>query len=296
MMIIAQLFHDYTLYMVIICMVMVGITAGVLGTFVLLRQQSLLSDAISHAALPGIIGAFLLTGAIDSWVIMLGGICSGCIGTLFMYLIIYKTGLKQDTALGIVLSVFFGFGLMLLTVLQKKPRASQASIQKFLLGNVSTLLPADLIAIASVGLMVLIYLCVTWKAYECITFDPSFASAHGYPVMLLNMFFTGALVCTIIIGLQTIGVILMSTMLIAPAAAARQWTNNLKIMALLAACFGVSAGIIGALLSRAFEQLPTGPMIVVLLSIIVLSSLLFAPVRGIIWHRFRSISLGNDNE
>lgn len=276
---------DYTLQTILIGTTILGITSGLLGVFILLRRQSLLSDAISHAALPGIALLFLLTHSKNPFVLMLGGAITGGIGTLFMQLITKTTSLKKDAALGIVLSVFFGFGLVLMTVIQKQPIAHQAILNKFLFGNVSTLLQSDLYAMAMIGAIVVLSVGLLWKEFALITFDPDFAHALGFSVSMLDILLTILTVFTIVIGLQTVGVVLMSTMLIAPAAAARQWTSNIKVMAMLSVFFAVTSGMVGAVLSSLISQLPTGPMIVVILSVVVIGSLLFAPHRGVFYYR-----------
>jgi manganese/zinc/iron transport system permease protein len=269
---------DYTLVIILIGITILGVTAGLLGTFVFLRRQSLLGDAISHAALPGIAIAFLLTHSKNPLVLMLGGAISGGIGTVFMQLITRNTRLKKDTALGIVLSVFFGFGLVLMTAIQKMPIANQSILNKFLFGNISTLLPTDVYAMGIIGAIICVCTILLWKEFALVTFDLNFAHSVGFATHRLDNILTMLIVAAIVIGLQTVGVILMSSMLIAPAAAARQWTTRLRSMALLSIFFAVSAGIIGALVSSHADRLPTGPAIVVVLSSFVLCSLLCAPM------------------
>ena len=276
-------FHDYTLTIVILGTTILGITAGALGVFAFLRRQSLLGDAISHAALPGIACMFLLTHSKSPALLLCGGAIAGGIGTMFVYLITYKTPLKNDAALGIVLSVFFGLGLVLLTMIQKQPIAHQAILNKFLFGNAATLLIDDIYMMGLVSVVVLSCLVLLWPAFKVVTFDRTYARALGYPIVLLDLVLTSLLVLSIVIGLQTVGVVLMSTMFIAPAAAARQWCTRLGPMVMLAAFFGACAGVAGSLISSQFDQLPTGPTIVVVISCIVLFSLIFAQHRGFLW-------------
>lgn len=264
---------DYTLAITLVGITILGATTGLLGTFIFLRRQSLLGDAISHAALPGIAIAFLLTHSKNPLVLMLGGAISGGIGTFFMQIITHHTRLKKDTALGIVLSVFFGFGLVLMTAIQKMPIANQSILNKFLFGNICTLLPTDIYAMAIIGTLVCMCTLILWKEFTLITFDVSFAHSIGFATHMLDVLLTVLVVAAIVIGLQTVGVILMSSMLIAPAAAARQWTTRLSTMALLSMFFAVSAGISGALISSHVDRLPTGPTIVIILSVFVFFSL-----------------------
>ncbi len=269
----------YTLAIVILGSILVGITAGAIGVFAVLRRQSLLGDAISHAALPGIALAFWWGETTNPFLLTLGGGVAGCVGALLVILIARTTSLKQDALLGIILSVFFGFGVVIKTMIQQRGLAHQSVLGKFFFGNASTLLPVDIAAIALVTGLILLLLIFFWKEFVLVAFDPEFAYIAGYPAMLLDVILTIMTVVAIVIGLHAVGVLLMSALLIAPAAAARQWSNSVREMMLLAIFFGGSSGGIGALISSQVEHLPTGPTIVVCLSMFVIISLVFAPRR-----------------
>lgn len=271
---------DYTLLLVMQGAALLGLISGVLGCFALLREQSLLGDAISHAALPGIISMFLCTHSKNPWVLLTGGAIAGACGVLIMNRVVAKTTLKKDAILGIVLSVFFGFGLVLMTVAQKVPVASQAILNKFLFGNVATLLPGDIVVIQIITLCILVVLFMCWKECSLYVFDSVFTHSLGFSTRIIELLLTVLLVLAIVIGLQTVGVILMSTMLIAPAAAARQWTTRLSRMVIVAGFFGCSAAVTGVYISAVFDHIPTGPAIVLVASCIVFFSLLCAPKRG----------------
>jgi manganese/zinc/iron transport system permease protein len=272
---------DYTLLIVLQGAALLGITAGALGSFALLRQQSLLGDAISHAALPGIVLMFLCTHSKNPWVLLCGGALAGVVGVVSMNYVCARTTLKKDAILGIILSVFFGFGLVLMTVAQKIPVANQAVLNKFLFGNVATLLPEDITVIAVIALFIFTIIALCWKECAVYVFDPVFTHSLGFAPKIIESMLTMLLVLAIVMGLQTVGVVLMSTMLIAPAAAARQWTVRLSRMFMLAGAFGGCAAIAGVYASSVVDHLPTGPAIVVAASLIVLFSLLCAPKRGI---------------
>ena len=278
-----DLLFDYTLRTVAIGAATLGIVSGALGSYAVLRKQSLLGDAMSHAALPGIALAFLLTGSKAPIVLLLGAAIAGWVGTLLMMSIVRMTRIKDDSALGLILSVFFGFGLMLLTFIQRRPNATQAGLDKFLFGQAATLLVSDVITMAAVGAIALVAMLVFWKEFKLLSFDPDFGASLGFPVRLLDVLLTTLLVIAIAIGLQTVGVVLMSAMIVAPAAAARQWTDRLGVMVALAGLFGALAGVSGAVISSSTAHLPTGPTIVLCVSAIVLVSLLLAPNRGLVW-------------
>jgi manganese/zinc/iron transport system permease protein len=241
---------------------------------------------MSHAALPGIAVAYMLTGSKDNLVLLIGAAIAGWLATLAVMSIVRSSRVKFDSALGLVLSVFFGFGLMLLTFIQRQPDASQAGLEKFLFGQAATLIEEDVETMAVLGAIALGVMLLLWKEFKLLSFDQDFAATIGYPVRGLDVLVTTLIVIAIVVGLQAVGVVLMSAMIVAPAAGARQWTNRLGVMVLLAALFGAAAGVTGATLSSTTERLPTGPTIVVCVSAIVLVSLLVAPNRGLIWTWF----------
>lgn len=283
-----NLIFDYTLRTVALGSAVLGIVSGALGCYAVLRRQSLLGDAISHAALPGVALAFLITQSKAPLVLMIGAGLAGWLATLLVLKITSSTRVKNDSALGIVLSVFFGLGLVLLTYIQRHvPNAAQAGLDKFLFGQAATLIMSDVITMAAVGVVALGLMMLFWKEFKLASFDPEFGAAAGFPIRLLDVLLTTLLVVAIVIGLQTVGVVLMSAMVVAPAAAARQWTNRLGVMVALSACFGALAGVSGAAISSVVKHMPTGPTIVLCISVIVAISMLFAPNRGLVWARTR---------
>lgn len=278
-----DLAFDYTLRTVALGSAALGIVSGVLGAYAVLRRQSLLGDAMSHAALPGIALAFLLTGSKAPLVLLIGAAIACWLGTLLALGIVRTTRIKDDTALGLILSVFFGLGLMLLTFIQRRPDATQAGLDKFLFGQAATLLASDVLTMAIVGGGALLLVALLWKEFKLLSFDPDFGATVGLPVRALDVLLTSLLVVAIVIGLQTVGVVLMSAMVVAPAAAARQWTDRLGLMVGLSGLFGALSGLLGALISSSAAHLPTGPTIVLCASALVLISLLLAPRRGLLW-------------
>lgn len=268
---------DYTICVVLCGIIMIGMLSGVVGVFVLLRGQSLLGDAIAHAALPGIALAFLLTQSKNPFLLFIGGACSGAVGMVLVTLVTMQTRLKKDAAQGMVLSIFFGLGLVLITVIQKQVLAGQAVLNKFLFGNVATLLYSELWVIAAITCLLLLCIKICWKEIVMFVFDGFYINSIGFGYWLIVCLWAGILLCTIVVGLQTVGVILMSTMLIAPAAAARQWTSSVGSMTYLAGFFGAFSGVVGVLLSGCVPGMPTGPVIVVVASAVVIISLVCAP-------------------
>ncbi|GLC80587.1 metal ABC transporter permease [Lacrimispora brassicae] len=281
---IISLFSDYTFQTVALGSALLGLISGVLGSFAVLRRQSLLGDGVSHSALPGVVMAFVLLGSKNTEVLLLGALISGLLATLFIVSIVRHTRVKFDSALALVMSVFFGLGLVLLTYVQKIPNSNQAGLKRFIFGQASTLLKRDIILMEVCGLILLVLVLLFWKEFKLLTFDSDFAQSLGFSPKKLNLLLSFMIVLAIIMGLQTVGVILMSAMLITPAVAARQWTNKLWVMVTLSALFGALSGVAGTAASSLIPKLPTGPAIVVCVSIIVIISILFAPGRGIL-HR-----------
>ena len=277
---------DYTLVTVAAGGAVLGVVCGVLGCFAVLRQQSLLGDALSHAALPGVALAFLLTGREPGWLLLGAGI-AGWLGVLLINSLVRSTRLKQDAAMGIVLTAFFALGITLLTYIQSRNDASQAGLEQFIFGQAASIRRQDVLLISVVGLLALAVLAALWKEFKLIAFDPAFAHANGFRLRLLDVLLSTLIVVAIVLGLQLAGVILMVGMLIAPAVAARQWTQHLGQMLTLAGIFGALAGAGGAILSGLQPGLPTGPLIIVVAAAIVLLSLALAPGRGLFWRAWR---------
>lgn len=279
---------DFSLQNVALGAALLGISSGVLGSFTMLKQQSLLGDALSHAALPGIALGFIISGSRDLLPIMSGALISAAIAAIFISIIVKRSRIKTDAALGITLSIFFAFGLVLLTLISHQNNAGQAGLNTFLFGQAASILPRDVWAMFAVtGISVLI-INIFWKEYKLISFDPQFAASLGFPLFGLELSLTVLISLAIVVGLQMVGVVLMSAMLIAPAVAARQWVDTLEKMVLLSAAIGAFSGVVGAIMSASAQGLATGPLIVIVASIIVFLSLLFAPNRGVVWHAISS--------
>jgi len=281
------LFADYTLRTVAIGSGVLGIVSGALGAFAVLRRQALLGDAISHTALPGIALAFLITGSRAAYWLMVGAVIAGWLGTLAVMTIVNRSRVKQDSALGMVLAVLFGFGLVLMSLIQRSPEAGKAGLDKFLFGQASTMMTDDVVTMAVAGSIALFLMLLFWKEFKLLSFDQAFGASMGFPMRLVDVLLITLLVVAIVIGLQAVGVVLMSAMVVAPAAAARQWTDRLGVMVILSAIFGALSGICGAVISSMTDRLPTGPTIVLCISAMALLSMLFAPNRGLLYKRIR---------
>ncbi|WP_295831973.1 iron chelate uptake ABC transporter family permease subunit, partial [uncultured Winogradskyella sp.] len=245
---------------------------------------------------PGIAIAFLITGTKDTNILLLGALVSGLIGTFWIRGIVKKTHLKSDTALGLILSLFFGFGMLLLTFIQKQPNANQAGLDKYLFGQAATLVESDVWLMAIVTGLCVFVLLLFWKEFKILLFDADYTKTLGFNTKTIDVLITSFIVLAIVLGLQTVGVVLMSAMLLAPAAAARQWTNSLSKMVFLAAIFGAFSGVFGTAVSASQNNLSTGPVIVLVASVFVVFSFIFSPSRGLLFKQIRFIKNRRDLE
>ena len=273
----AGLFSDYTARTILLGAASLGVVSGVVGSYAVLRRQSLVGDVMSHAALPGIVLAFLVMGVKEQLPIFIGAALSAVLAVFLINLITANSRIKTDSAMGMALSVFFGLGLVLLTYAQKMPDANQAGLDKFLFGQAEALVEKDVLIIGVTGGFALAVVGLFWKEFKLLCFDPDFGGTMGFSMKSLDLLVTAVIVSAIVIGLQTVGVVLMSSMLIAPAVAARQWTGGMGSMVVLAALIAAVSGVTGVALSAGLENMPTGPAVIVCVSVIAFFSVLFSP-------------------
>lgn len=260
---------------------LLGGTCGLIGTFAFLQKRALAGDAMAHAALPGVTTAFLLFQTRDPLVI-LGGAGASCIlGYLVLEYLVRHTRLKEDASLAIVLSLFFAFGIFQLSIIQKMPIAGQSGLDKLLFGQAASLVPADLAVLGVVAVVLLSTAALLFPRLQMILMDRVHAQALGVRVRRYDLAVALMLVTAVVIGLQLVGVVLMAAMLLTPAAAARYWCHSLRSMLLAAAVIGGFAGVVGAWISYTSPHMPTGPWMVVVVSLCFTLSLFFAPSRGI---------------
>ena len=275
--------QSYTTQMVLLGTALLGLASGIAGTFAVLRKESLIGDGLSHAALPGVVIAFLLTGIKDIEVLITGAALSSITAAWLITITVENSKIKFDGALATILSAFFGLGMVLLTYVQSLNDAGQAGLSKFIFGQAATILARDVYITSAAALIIIVLTALFWKELKLISFDVEYAKTLQIPVTFTLILYRSLLIMTIIIGIQSVGAILISSLLIAPAVGARQWTNKLGTMCILAGFFGMISAIGGTIWSTSVPKLPTGPAIIVILSILVLLSLIFAPNRGMLW-------------
>ncbi len=261
--------------------ILLSVSASVVGCFTFVKKKALLGDVVAHAVLPGICISFIISGTKDPFLLILGAFVTGWLSILVMDVIIQKSKLKEDTATGLALSVFFGIGILLMTYIQHSGNASQSGLDTFLFGKAAALVGKDLMAFSIVAGIVLVVAFLFYKEFKFISFDPVMAKAQGLPVRRLELLLTSITVLAVVTGIQAVGVVLMAAMLITPAAAARFWTHRFSTMIVLASVLAALSGVSGAYISYAVPSMPTGPWIVMIISIIALFSIFFAPKKGI---------------
>lgn len=295
--------QDHNTRVVVIATTLLGFAAGAIGSFTLLRRRALMGDALSHAMLPGIGIAFLIAPALGmqakSLPVLLGGaVISGLIGTFAILLIRHQTRLKEDAALGIVLSVFFGAGLAILGLVQQSPGGHAAGLESFIYGKTASVTTHDAMWIAGIAAVTILIILLFAKELTLLCFDDGFAAARGFSVVLLDILLMSSVVMVTVVGLQAVGLILMIALLVTPAAAARFWVNRLIPMLWLSSFIGAVACLGGSLLSAAVAELPSGATIVLTAAALFFLSLLLGTERGIVirWLHRRSMRLKTDRQ
>lgn len=283
----------YTDAVVALGALVLGLTAGVLGAFAVLRRRSLVGDAVAHATLPGVCVAFLLTGAKDPATLLAGAACAGIVAAVLMVALERSGRLRPDAAIGVVLSVFFSAGIVLLTVIAGRGDASQAGLERYLFGQAAGITKGEVELMTAIAVVALIVVAVSFRALKTTLFDPGFAAASGLRVRPLELLMTGLLVVAVVIGVRSVGAILMVAMLVVPAVVARQLTSRLRSLLPLAGAVGACVGVAGALLA-AGANVPTGPVVVLSGVAVAVVVVLVAPRRGVLWRARRVRRDGRD--
>lgn len=277
-----QIFQDPNTQWILLGTMLLGLSSGVIGSFAYLRKQSLMGDALSHAALPGVCIAFMITGTKSIFFFLIGAIVAGVIATFMIGYITRNSRIKQDSALGIILTVFFGFGIVLLTQIQHSDSGNQSGLDKFLFGQAASMVQSDVYTMTVISIILVALSILFFKEFKLLSFDPGFAKGIGLPTLILDQFIMLLIVTAVVVGIQAVGVVLMAALLITPAVAARYWTEKLHIMVILSGVFGALSGFAGTMISTMAINLPTGPLTVLSATTIFVFSVIFAPRRGVI--------------
>ncbi len=280
-------FSDANVLYVVVGTVLIGMSTAVVGCFSVLRKRSLIGDAIAHAVLPGICIAFILFDTKNPLVLLSGAFVTGWLSIVVIDFIVERSRIKSDAAIGLTLSVFFGVGMLLLTYIQHSGNAAQSGLDRFLFGKAAAIVGQDLKVFAGMSILLLLTVLLFFREFRFIAFDPDFADSIGLPSKRYEILLSSITVLAITVGIQAVGVVLIAALLITPAVAARFWTDDLKVMVVLAAIIGALSNIGGAFISYVAPSMPTGPWIIVFMLFLALLSILFAPKKGLVFKRLR---------
>lgn len=291
----AEFFANHTFRMVFFGTSLIGLVAGTLGCFAYLRKQTLISDVVSHSALPGILGAFWVSVVLfgdgrNMAALMVGAIVAGIVAVWLADRITHWSKVGLDAAMAIVLSTFFGLGLIVMHLGSRTGQSGQGGVQDYLFGNASTLTRSDVLTTVVVGCVGGLVLIVLGRPLAMRCFDPRFCEVRGMPVKLLDIIIFALIVVATVVGLKAVGLVLMVAFVLMPPAAARQWVRSPRTLFLLSGLIGAAASGVGAYLSISIGRVPTGPLVVLMLFASVVISLVAAPHRSVVMraiHRAR---------
>ncbi len=283
-------FLTYNTLLVLAGTSLLGAASGLVGSLAMLRRQALVGDVFAHAALPGLCIAFLIVGERSLIALLTGGFISGVIGLLLVSVITRYSRIKQDAALGMILSSFFGLGIVLISVIQRMETGNKAGIDSFILGKTAGIITQDVYLIGCTALLCLAAMMLLFKEFKLITFDADFAVVQGWPIKRLDVAIIGLIGLLVVMGLPAVGVVMMAALLILPGITARFWTERFSTLLWLAALIGFLIGCVGTALSAHYANIKAGPSIVLVGAVFFLVSAIFAPRRGL-FARWRQVNV-----
>jgi len=276
-------FLTYNTLVVAVGVAAVGCAAGVVGTFGVLRKRALVGDAAAHATLVGVATALLLTGQRDLAVLLVGGLLSAMVAILLLVFIRKFTRTRDDAATAIVLSVSFGLGITLISGMVSRGVPGSGGLERFLLGHTASLTVNDALLLGIVSVVGVLCIVVGLKEATLVAFDSDFAAAAGWPAATIDLVLIGLIAVMVVVGLPAAGAVLVTALVVIPPAVARQWTERLIPMLVIAGLVGLFSGLVGVVLSSLAVQVPTGPVVVLVATAFLIVSILVAPCRGILW-------------
>ncbi len=286
-------FEDPSMQVILIGVLLIGINCGLMGGYVVTRRLSMFGDTLSHAVLPGIAIGYSLSRSGKEWGLMIGATISGFLGVAIISLLKKYTKMKVDSAMGLVLSAFYALGICLLTHLQQSTGGGQVNLENYLFGSLVGLSESDLPPIITCLCLVSVGFILLHKELLVSGFDPSFARSIGLPVDFIQLLIWGLLAFCIVSSLQIVGVVLVSALLIIPAATSWLLTYRMNHLLILSAFLGGLSGLLGCFFSFLTNHLPAGPTIVLCSTILFLMMLLFSPTKGMVPSWLRSRKRGN---
>lgn len=276
---------------VALAIILLGGVSGAVGTFNFLRKKTLVGETVAHSMLPGILIAFVLSGVKDPLILIVGAAVSGWLSILLVDYITSNSKIKGDSALAIVLSSFFGLGIVMLTVIQRKFPREQSGLDHYIFGNAAAMSPDDSIAFGVVSVVVLLVVGWNYFSLKTMVFNKDYAQSVGMNTRWLETLISFITILSISVGIKAVGIVLMSAMLIIPPTAARFWTDKLGRMLIIGGIFGALSGWLGAFVSYSYNNMPTGPWAIVIISLVAFFSMLFAPKKGVVFQRWNKLLL-----
>ena len=279
--------EDANVRFVLLGCVILSVIASLVGSFSFFRKRALVGDAVAHGLLPGICLSFLFTQKKEGIALLIGALCSGWIALLCIEYLTKRTKIKQDTALALTLSIFFGLGIYLLTYIQQNVHAEQSGLDTFLFGKAAAMIMHDVWMFSVLATTTFIGILMCFRGFIMLSFNAAYGQGIGLPMRGITHMLNFLTILTIILGIQTVGIVLMVALLIAPSASARFWTRKLHTFLFISIGIGALSSIIGVYISYAAPHMPTGPWIVVTLSLLALISFLFGTHNGWLKQRGR---------
>lgn len=273
-----ELFSNHLFIMVAIGTALLGIASAMIGTITVLNKKSLIGDAIGHSSFPGIIIAFMLFSTRSPYILLSGAIATGLIAYIVIQEISKSERTKTDTALAVVLSGFFGLGMALNSYIQGNTNfqgASQSGLANYIFGQAAFITKQDLTLIFVVSIVALTVMILFYKEIKLNVFDNEYMFVSGFNTRIIDMIITITMVAVIAAGLKVVGSILISSMLIAPAVAAIQWSKKYSIVVLIASVIGGVSSFGGTVVSSLYKGVSTGPSIVIIMSALSILSIIF---------------------
>lgn len=285
-------FTDANINNVLLGTILLGFTCGIVGVLVVLNKKALIVDAVSHSILPGICVGFMLSGVKNPVYLILGGMVAGAISVFLIDWITSVSRIKKDASIAVVLSFMFSIGVILLSIIQDSGNSNQSGLADFLFGKAATIVEDDLYVFGFMSLLVITIIPVFYQHFKIALFDPSFAHTIGLKKSHIQILISTLIIISTAIGIQTVGIVLMSALIITPASSAFFWTNNFRNSIFLSGIFAVLSSITGVFISYLSPLMPTGPWIIVSLSSIALFSAFLSP-RGMVTKRLKTIKNKN---
>jgi len=274
---------------VAVAILLLGGVSGAVGTFNFLRKKTLVGETVAHSMLPGVLIAFILSGVKNPLVLITGAAISGWLSIWVVDYITRHSKIKGDSALAIVLSSFFGLGIVMLTVIQRTLGKEQSGLDHYIFGNAAAMTPEDSLVFGSISLIVLAIVFWHYFSLKAVVFNQDFAQSIGINTRWIEAIISFITILSISVGIKAVGIVMMSALLIIPPTAARFWTDSLSKMLVVSGIFGAVSGWLGAFVSYSYSSMPTGPWTIVIISIIAFVSMMFAPKKGVVFQRWSKL-------